>query len=98
MGNRVVDMQQIQIVELGNLRHARGQRQIVGREVEQRITRHLNFVIVNVGVRGQAEGWGISNEVNFVPALRQLEAQLSGDHAAAAVGRITSDPYVHALA
>ena len=97
MRNRVVHVQQIKVVKFGHFRHARGQRQIVRRILEQRIAGDFHFVIVNVGMRAaQPDGLGIGNEVNFVAALRQFEPQLGCDHAAAAVGRIAGDADFHA--
>ena len=55
--NRVVHVQQIEIVELRDLGHARRQRQIVRRIVEQRVTRDFDFVIVNIGFLARAAGW-----------------------------------------
>ena len=76
MRNGVVHVQQIEIVNLGDLGHARRQRQIVRRIFEQRITRDLNLVIVNVGLRlGQPDGLRIGDEVDFMAALRQLQSQ-----------------------
>ena len=51
---RIVHVQQVEIVELGDFSHARGQRQIVRRIVEQRITGDFYFVIVDVRVRRRA--------------------------------------------
>ena len=88
MRNRVVHVQQVEIVKLGHFGHARGQGQIVGRIVEQRVARNLDFVIMNMGLRfGQADGLRVRDEMNLVSALSQLQAQFGGHHAAAAVGR-----------
>ena len=96
MRNRVVHVQQVEIVELRDLRHARRQRQIVRRIVEQRITRDFDFVIMNVRFRApQPDRLGVRDEMNFVAALGQFQAQFRGHHAAAAVGRITGDPNLH---
>ncbi len=90
--NRVVHVQQIEFVDLRDFGHARRQRQIVGRILEQRIARDFHFVIVDVGLRfGQANGLRVGDEVHLVTALRQFQAEFGGDHAAAAVGGITGD-------
>ncbi len=97
MRNRIVHVQKIESVKLRHFRHARGQRQIVRRIVEQRITGDVHFVIVNVGMQfGQPDGLGVGNEMDFVPALRQFQTQFGGHHAAAAVGGIAGDPDLHA--
>ena len=94
--NRVVHVQQVEIVQLGDFSHARGQRQIVRRIIEQRIARHFDFVIVNVGfLAAQPDGLGIGDEMNLVAALGQFESEFRGHHAAAAVGGITGDPNLH---
>ncbi len=90
MRNGVMHVQQVELVDLGDLGHARRQRQVVRRILEQRITRDLDLVIVNVGLRfGQADGLRIGDEVDLVAALRQLQSELGGDHTAAAVSGIT---------
>ncbi len=94
--NRVVHVQQIQARRLGHLRHAGRQRQAIRRIEEQRIGRDLHLVVVNPGVIGiQADGVGVTDEVNFMPPRRQLHAQLGSNNAAAAVGGVTGDADVH---
>ncbi len=63
---------------------------IIRRVFEQRITRNLNFMVVNVGLRfGQPDGLGVRNEVNLMAPLRQFQSKFGGDHTAAAVSGIT---------
>ena len=95
--DRIVHVQKIKVVKLGHFRHARGQRQIVRRVLEQRITGDFHFMVMNVGMgTAQANGLGVRNEVNFVVTLRQLQPQLGRDHAAASIGRIAGDADFHA--
>ena len=77
MRDRIVHVQQIEIVELRDLCHAGRQRQVVRRIVEERITRDLDFVIVNVRFRApQPDRLGVGDEMNFVTALSQFQAQV----------------------
>jgi len=95
--DRVVYVQQIEFVELRHLRHPRSQRQIVGRIFKQRIAGNLDLVVMNVRFGpGQANGLGIGNEVNLVAAASKLQPQFGGHNSAAAIGRITGDPNLHA--
>jgi hypothetical protein len=71
MGNRVMDMQQIEAFRLGHLHHFYGQGKRVGRVIEQWITRNLHFMKLNsfVGVR-QSDWRRVADEVDFVAAAR----------------------------
>ncbi len=90
-------MQQIEIVELRHLRHARRQRQIIRRIIEQRIARNFHLVVMDVGFRpSQPDGLRVRNEMDVVTALSQFQSQFRGHHAASAVRRITGDPDLHA--
>ena len=94
--NGVVHVQQIELVTLGHFRHARRQRQAVGRILEQRIVGDFHLVIVNARhIRVEPNGVGVGDEVDFVAARGQFQAQLRGDDAAAAVGGITGDADFH---
>jgi hypothetical protein len=94
----VVHVQKVEIVQLGDLSHAGGQRQIVGRIIEERITRYFDFVIMNVRfLAAQPDGLGIGDEMNLVAALGQLQTEFRGYHAAAAVGGITGDANLHCV-
>ena len=69
MRNGVVDMQQIERVELRDLRHARGQRQIVGRVLEERVVVDIDLVEVDVGLASaQAKRQRGGDEVDLVSA------------------------------
>ena len=89
-------MQQIQLVKLGDLRHPRGQRQIVRRKLEERIAGDRNLVILNAVVApAQPEGLRIGDEVNLVAQRGQFDAQFRSHHARTAVGGITRDADAH---
>ncbi len=94
--NRVMHVQQVERVALGHFRHARRQRQAVRRILEQRVIRDFDLVIVDARrPRIEPDGIGVGDEVNIVPAVGQLETQLSSDNAAAAIGGITGDADLH---
>ncbi len=95
--NRIVHVQQVEIVQLRDLRHACGQRQIVRRIIEQRVARYFDLVVMNVGfLAAQPDGLSIGDEMNLVAALGQFQTEFRSHHAAAAVGGITSDANLHA--
>jgi len=95
--NRVVHVQQIEFVELRNLGHARGQRQIVRRIFKQRIARDLDLMIMNVRFgAGQTNGLRIGDEMNLMAAPGEFKSQFGGHNSAAAVGGITGDTNLHA--
>jgi hypothetical protein len=53
---------------------------------------------MDVGVeQRQSYRLPVGNEVDFVAALRKPEAELGGDNAASAKGRVTDDGYFHRL-
>ena len=94
--NGVVNVQEIERVELGDLGHARGEGEIVGRVFEERIVGDGDFVIVDVFFAAvEAEGLRVGDEVNFVAAGSELDAELGGDDAGAAVGGIAGDADLH---
>ncbi len=96
MRDGVMHVQQVKIVNFRNLRHARGQRQIVRRIFEQRIARHFHFVIVNVGLRlGQPDRLRVRDEMHLMAALRQFQAQFGRHYTAAAVRGVTGYPDFH---
>ncbi len=70
MRDGVVYVQQIQVLPLGHLRHARGQRQTVRRILKQRIGGDFHFVVVHARrPRVQAYGVGVADEVYVVTAV-----------------------------
>jgi hypothetical protein len=89
-------VQNVQAVDFGHLRHARGQRQIVGRILEQRVLRNRDLVEVDLRVRGvQPDRLLVGDEVNLVAAVRQLNAQLGTYNSASAVSGVTGDSDFH---
>src|SRR5579872_2887599 len=92
-------MQQVKGVELRNFRHARRQRQIIRRIVEQGIPRDLDFVVMNVRfLAPESDRLRVRNEMDFMRRVGELQSQLSGYNTATAVRRITGDPNFHVRA
>src|SRR5205085_10614861 len=96
MGDRIVNVQQVEVVELRNLSHARGQGQVVWREVKERITRDFYLVIANVGLRPRKTNrLRVRDEVDLMPTLTEFEPEVCGNYAAAPVRRVAGYPYLH---
>src|SRR5579863_2595969 len=96
MRDRVVDVQQIQVIQLRNLSHTCRQSEVIGWIIEKWITRNLDLVIVDIRFRSsQADRLRVGNEVNVVPALRQFQTQLRGDNATPTIRRIAGDSDLH---
>jgi hypothetical protein len=92
VGDRVVNVEEIEGVELGDLGHAGGEGEVVGRVFEEGIVRGRDFVEVDVGfAAGEAEGLGVGDEVDVVATGGEFDAQLGGDDAGAAVGGVAGD-------
>ncbi len=96
MGNRVMDVQQIEVFRLGHLHHFYGQGQRIRSMIEQGIAGNFDFVELNsfVGVR-QSDGRRVADKMDFMAARGQLHSKLRGDHAGAAVRWIASDSDLH---
>ena len=96
VGNGVVNVQQVELVGLGDVGHARGEGEAVGRVLEERIVGNFNLVVVDA-----RNGWveadrvRVGDEVDFVAASGELEAQLGSDDPATAVGGIAGDADSH---
>jgi len=91
-----VTVKEIQVLEFCDLDHFAGKGQCIKREVEERITGHLDFMENDVICKsGQAHRKGIAYEMNVVSSLSKSLAEFGGDDAAPAVRWIASDTDVH---
>ena len=96
MGNRIVNVQQIEVVIFRDLRHARRQGQRVRRKFKQRIVRDRDLVKMNsLFATAESKRLRVRDEMNVVAAIGQLDSQLRGDYATAAIRRITGDADFH---
>src|SRR6516162_9082526 len=96
MGNRIMYVQQVEIVDFRHLGHAGGQRQVVRRVLEKRVTRDFHLVIMDVGLWiGEPNRLRVRDEMDLMAAPRQFEAEFGRDHAAATVGWITGNADFH---
>ncbi len=94
-----MDMQQIERSLFGHFSHFCRQRQRVGWVIEQRIRSNFHFVKKNPFVRdAQPDRHGVTDEMNLMPARRQFNPKLRGDHARAAIRRIACDSDFHGRA
>ena len=96
MGQRVVDVQQVEPAARRDLRHLRRERERVGRRDEERIRRRDDLVEVDA-LAGQVEPrrQRVGDEVDLVASLRQRDPELRRDDAAAAEGRVAGDADLH---
>src|SRR3954447_7870596 len=89
-------MQQVEVVNGSDLGHPGRESEVVGRVLEQRVLGDLDLVIVDIwSGGGQADGLRVSDEMDFVATLSELDAEFRGNDAAAAVGGITGDADFH---
>ena len=96
MGNGIVYMKHVKVIDFSHLCHAGRQRQIVWRIFKQRILRDRNFMKQDVGmVVVQADRLLVGNEMDLMPTGGKFNAQFRTDYAAAAIGWITGDPDLH---
>jgi len=97
MRNRVVDVQDVELLVRRDLGHLRRQRERVRRiRIEQRIRRDRDFVKVHALVQEiEPRRQRVADEVHLVPAPRQREPELRRDHAGAAEGGIAGDADFH---
>jgi hypothetical protein len=91
----VVQVQYVELLVYDNVDHGAGQGGFVGGEVEQRISRHLYLVVINIGVEAllQAHGLLVGDEVNFIAFVGQGEAQLGSEHTATTESGVANDTY-----
>ena len=96
VGNGVMHVEQVERVVFGHFGHARGESEIVRRELEERIAGDGNLVVKDAVVAAvEAEGLRIGDEMNLVAEVRELDAELGSNHARAAVGGIAGNPDAH---
>ena len=96
MRDRVVGMDDVEPVVLGDPRDGIGQRQQVLRLAEERIRRHQDRLERQAGdAVAQPERRLAADQVHVVPPLRERVRQLGRDHAAAADRGVAHHPDLH---
>jgi hypothetical protein len=97
MRNRVVDMENVELLVRRDLGHLRRQSQRIRRvRIEQRIGGHRHFMEVDSLVQTvQTRGESVADEVDFVAAARERHSELGGHDSRAAECRITGDSDSH---
>jgi len=96
MRNGVVDVKEVERFGFEHFEHFCGERQSVGRMVEERIRDHFHFVEMDARIVGiHADRRSVADEMDVVAAGGELHAELRGDYAGAAVGGIAGDADAH---
>ena len=95
VGDRIVNMQNIQVISSHHFSHLRCEDQIVGRVFEQRVCEDFDLVEKDALVHRKANRKRIADEVNVVAAPGKFLAEFSSDDAASPVSWIASDADLH---
>jgi hypothetical protein len=99
VGDCIVHVQDFQLFPKCDLVLLRGQRERVGIVIEQRVTSHPRFYLVEVnplGVATKPERRVIGNEMDFMPPTCQRQTELGCHGSRPTVGRIAGNPDSHA--
>jgi hypothetical protein len=89
-------VEQVEFIDLRDFGHARGEGKVVRRILEERVSRNLDLMEMDIGMGlCQADRLGIRDEVNLVITIGEFDAKFGSDHTAAAVGRVTGDSNPH---
>ena len=90
--DRIMDVQQVEAVFLGDRMHFYRQGQRIGLVLEQGVARNLDLVKINIAVKAfQTVRQGVRDEMYLMPLQRQLLTQLGGQYSAASESRVTGD-------
>ena len=94
--NGIMRMDQIEFLKLCNLNHFACKRGSVEGKLEQRVGRHLDFVVKNVVHEPvQPHRHRIADEMDLMPAFRKSFAEFGGNDSAAAVCRVARNSDFH---
>jgi hypothetical protein len=95
---RVVYVEDVELLLHRHLVLLRGERQGVGKVLEQRIPAGDGIHLVEIhplGVTPKPERHGVGDEMHLVPPAGQVEAQLGGQGAASTIGGVAGDADFH---
>src|SRR6187551_1470746 len=88
-----MNMKKVELLRTRNLGHLYCQRQSIIRRWKQRVIRDIDSVEMKIVLRQvQPDGLSITEEVNFMPAARQLRPERRREDSASADQRKTGDP------
>ena len=89
-------MQDVEPQALMQVEYRRGDRQIMGRGVEERVGHALGHVQLHpTGGPGQTRRSPVGEEVHLVPALGKRQGQLTGNNPRPPIGRVAKNPNLH---
>src|SRR5581483_7201360 len=103
--DRIMGMDQIELFETSDFDHCAGERHRIEWKFEERIGRHLDFMIKNIieigsilmpGAR-EAHGKSIGNKMDMMPSLGKGLPKFRCDHTRAAVRGITGNTNIHRI-
>ena len=96
MGNRVMDMEQVQRLSFKYFEHLRGKRQCIRRMIEQGIRRDLHLVEEDMWiVQIHADRRGVAYEMNIMATRGKLLAEFRSNDAGTAVSGIAGYADAH---
>ncbi len=96
MRNGIMHMQQVKIIIFDHIHHCTGQCGFVRRIIKQRISRHLHFVVKNIGNKSiQPYRLLVSNKMHLVAFLRNAFPNSVANTPLTAKSWITNNSYSH---
>jgi hypothetical protein len=91
-----MNVEEIEVAELRDLSHPRGQCEIIRGELEQRVARDRNLVIEDAVIASaEPEGLRVGDEVNLVTGCCEFDPKFSRNYSRPAIRGITRDPDAH---
>ena len=91
-----MDVEKIERFGFENFEHFCGERQSVGRMVEERVGDDFDFVEMDaLAVSDHSDGRGVADEMNVVAARSEFLAEFGGDDAGAAVSGVAGYANAH---
>src|SRR5512146_1635232 len=98
MWNRIVHVQEVELVEFSHFSHTRSQRKIVRWELKKWIVRNRNLVIEDALFAADQPEWlRIGNEMHLVSKCSKLNAQFGCHDARSAISGVTRDSNPHSF-
>ncbi len=96
MGDRIVHVQEVELVIDDYVNHRTREGRFIGRVVEEGIIRNAHFVIEDIRIKlVEPDRLLIGDEMHLVAFVGKRFSQLRRQDAATAEGRITNNSYSH---